>query len=97
MSCDLQKIVQCSCSLFKNVNQHHFINYTPISLLPQVSKILEQIFNPRLETFVEKYKVMNESQSGFRSQRSTSMTIIDATEELSNALENKKPLEYSLM
>lgn len=40
---------------------------------------------------------MNESQSGFRSQRSTSMTIIDATEELSNALENKKPLEYSLM
>jgi len=35
--------------LFKNGNKHIFTNYRPISLLPQFSKILEKIFNIRLE------------------------------------------------
>lgn len=76
--------------LFTNGNKHNFTNYRPISLLPQFSKILEKIFNTRLKKMVEKYKLINESQYGFRSKRSTSMAIIDATEELSNALDNKK-------
>ena len=32
-----------------------FYNYRPISLLPQFSKIVEQLFNARLDAFIEKH------------------------------------------
>lgn len=76
--------------LFKNGNIHHYTNYRPISLLPQFSKILEKIFDVRLQKFIDKYKLINEGQYGFRSNRSTSMAIVDATEEISKALDNKR-------
>ena len=40
--------------LFKSGDKHVFISYRPVSLLPQFSKILEQLFNNRLDSFIEK-------------------------------------------
>lgn len=76
--------------VFKNGNKSNFNNYRPISLLPQFSKILEKVFERRLNKFIEKHNLLSEGQYGFRSNRSTSMAIIDATEEISKALDNKK-------
>lgn len=76
--------------LYKTGNKHIFMNYRPVSLLPQFSKILEKLFNNRLEKFIEKHKLLNEGQYGFRSGRSTSMAIIDAVEEITNSLDQKK-------
>lgn len=58
--------------------------------MPQFSKILEKLFNSRLEKFLEKHHVINDGQYGFRSKRTTSMAITEATEEITNALEQKK-------
>lgn len=76
--------------IYKNGNKQNFTNYRPISLLPQFSKILEKLFNSRLEKFIEKHKIINESQYGFGTQRTTSMAIIEATEEITNALDKKE-------
>ena len=36
-----------------------FTNYRPISLLPQFSKILEKLYNDRLEKLKNKYDVLS--------------------------------------
>uniref|UniRef100_A0A8C7XUM2 Reverse transcriptase domain-containing protein n=1 Tax=Oryzias sinensis TaxID=183150 RepID=A0A8C7XUM2_9TELE len=76
--------------IYKSGDKHQFTNYRPVSLLPQFSKILEKIFNDKLALFIEKYNIINENQYGFRENRSTSLAIIDAVEEITNALDKKK-------
>ena len=55
--------------LYKAGSKHNFTNYRPVSLLPQFSKILEKLFNSRLEAFLEKHQLLSDSQYGFRSNR----------------------------
>lgn len=76
--------------MYKNGNKHHFTNYRPVSLLPQFSKILEKLFNSRLDSFLEKCNVLSESQYGFRSNRSTSQAIIESIEKITDAIDNKQ-------
>lgn len=76
--------------LYKNGDKHSFTNYRPVSLLPQFSKILEKLFNNRMENFINKHKLLVEEQYGFRSNRSTSLAITEALEEITNAIDNKK-------
>ena len=68
--------------LYKNGNHNVFINYRPVSLLPQFSKILEKLFSGKLDVFIEKENILNESQYGFRSNRSTSMALLELIEEI---------------
>uniref|UniRef100_A0A3B3I1E4 Reverse transcriptase domain-containing protein n=1 Tax=Oryzias latipes TaxID=8090 RepID=A0A3B3I1E4_ORYLA len=76
--------------IYKSGDKHQFTNYRPVSLLPQFSKILEKIFNDKLASFIEKHNTINENQYGFRENRSTSLAIIDAVEEITNAQDKKK-------
>uniref|UniRef100_A0A672FN99 Reverse transcriptase domain-containing protein n=1 Tax=Salarias fasciatus TaxID=181472 RepID=A0A672FN99_SALFA len=75
--------------VYKAGDKHDFTNYRPVSLLSQFSKILEKLFVARLNTFLEKNKILNESQYGFRSKRSTALALLDSVEEIANSLENK--------
>ena len=72
--------------IFKSGSKAEFNNYRPISLLSQFSKILEKLYNKRLEQFVNKNKVLSNSQYGFRSSMSTSHALIDLAEEGSESL-----------
>ena len=53
--------------LYKNGKKSDFSNYRPISLLSQISKILEKLFHVRLEHFLEANEILSSSQYGFRS------------------------------
>ena len=55
--------------LFKAGDNANFTNYRPVALLPQFSKVLEKLFCKRLEEFIEKHKLLSESQYGFRTNR----------------------------
>jgi hypothetical protein len=46
-------------------------NYRPISILSVFSKLLEKLTFNRLNSFVEKYKILTDVQHGFREGRST--------------------------
>ena len=58
--------------------------------MPQFSKILEQFFSGKLDAFIEKESILNESKYGFRSNRSTSMALLELIEEMTSAVDNKK-------
>ena len=73
---------------FKTGDKNVFNNYRPISLLPQFSKILEKLFAKRLDDFITKNNILEESQYGFRTGRS--MAILELVEEITTSLDNNK-------
>ena len=75
--------------LFKSGGNEVFTNYRPVSLLSQFSKILEKLFDKRLDSFIDKHNILVEEQYGFRKARSTSMAILQLLEDLTNANEKK--------
>uniref|UniRef100_A0A8C6M9A3 Reverse transcriptase domain-containing protein n=1 Tax=Nothobranchius furzeri TaxID=105023 RepID=A0A8C6M9A3_NOTFU len=75
--------------LFKTGDKHSFTNYRPVSLLSQFSKILEKLFSKRLDLFLDKGMILSDSQYGFRSNRSTSLALMDTVEEITNAIDRK--------
>ena len=76
--------------IFKAGDKSSFNNYRPISLLPQFSQIVEKLFNARLDAFIEKHDTLTSSQHGFRSSMSTSLALLELTEEITSALDHKK-------
>ena len=76
--------------LYKNGEKHLFTNYRPVSLLSQFSKILEKLFAFRLDKFIDKYQILNDSQYGFRCKNSTSLALLELIEELTNTIDNKE-------
>lgn len=75
---------------FSSVVKKTFTNYRPVSLLPQFSKILEKVFDKRLDDFITKHNLLSESQYGLRPGRSTSLALLELIEEISTSLDNKK-------
>ena len=69
-------------TIFKEGNESDPSNYRPISLLPVVSKIFGKIIYNRIIVFLDKEKVLNENQFGFRQNGRT----IDALVELSETV-----------
>ena len=67
-----------------------FNDYRPISLLCQFSKIVEKLYNKRLEKCIDKNNILSTSQYGFRTNMSTSHALIDLVEEISTSLDKKK-------
>ena len=65
-------------------------NYRPISLLSSISKILEKIVANRLTNFLNSCNILSEWQYGFRSQHSTVHPMVQLTNFLSTALNEKK-------
>ncbi len=76
--------------LYKNGNKHVLSNYRPVSLLPQFKKILEKLFVIRLDKFIDRYNILSNSQYGFRTNHSTSMALMELTEEISTAIDKRQ-------
>ena len=62
-------------------------NYRPISLLSKFSKTLEKLFERRLSGFLEKNLILNNSQYGFRHNRSTLTALVQMTEKIVSSLD----------
>ena len=61
--------------LFKSGSLIDMQNYRPISVLPTLSKILEKAVHSQLITYLEENHLLNRSQFGFRSKRSTDLAV----------------------
>ena len=86
---DLMKVAKI-VPIFKAGKNNVFTNYRPVSLLPQFSKILEKLFNSRLDTFLDKYSILSENQYGFRQKRSTALALMELVEDLTKSLDEGK-------
>ena len=61
-------------------------NYRPISILPKLSKIIEQCLKSRLLQYFSRNNLFNASQFGFLANKSTQDTLLHFTEKIYNNL-----------
>ena len=73
--------------LFKKGSKLSCGNYRPISLLSNISKLLEKLMYSRLYSFLNIYNCISELQFGFRAKHSTSHALISITEKIREALD----------
>ena len=62
--------------IFKSGDKHNFGNYRPISILPDFSKILENVIATKLIKYLDFNKLFYEHQYGFRPKHNTTHPII---------------------
>ena len=60
-------------------------NYRPISLLSNISKIIEKLVHKWLTTFLNKNAILYEKQFGFRNNHSTTHALLEITEKIKQA------------
>ena len=75
---DLLKISN-TIPIFTRGENQDYNNYRPISLISNLSKLMEKIVHPRLYSFLEKNSLLYQRQYGFRSKLSTNHALTDIT------------------
>ena len=85
---DIFKIAK-TIPIFKKGSRLMVSNYRPISLLSNLNKILEKLMFSRVYKFLDDYQCIYSLQFGFRSKHSTNHALIDITENIRKALDNK--------
>ena len=74
-------------SIYRTEDLSVFVNYRPISLLPNFSKFFEKVMYNRLLEFAEKYDIFYLRQFGFRKNHSTSHALIHLLNKISSAID----------
>ena len=74
--------------LYKSDDSFVFNNYRPVSLLCVISKVFEKVMYNRLLEFLETYKILTNSQFGFRKSYSTYMALMTLMDRLITSLVN---------
>ena len=86
---DILKISK-TIPIYKKGSRLQVSNYRPISLLSNINKILEKIVHSRVYTFLEDFQCIYSLQFGFRKKHSTNHALIEITETIRQALDDKK-------
>ena len=76
--------------LYKAKERNLFTNYRPISLLSNLSKILERVVESRLRKHLEENNILFENQYGFRAKHNTTHAVLKLSNLISNALNEGK-------
>ena len=65
------------------------VNYRPISILTSVNKTFERIMHTQISEYMEKNNLLPSFQYGYRKQHNTSQAILDFTDHITKACEQK--------
>lgn len=77
--------------LFKNGDRTDCTNYRPISLISVFSKIFEKLLKKRIVNFIEKHKILNKNQFGFRRGLGTEEALCHVSTKIYSSLEKSSP------
>ena len=91
---DMPKIAR-TIPIYKSGDPEVPNNYRPISNLSTVNKVFEILTYNRLNDFIEKYGILSEMQYGFRKGKSTTLAILDLTNDFLDTF-NKKSFTIAL-
>lgn len=80
----------CVRPLFKSGDRIVIGNYRPISLVSNISKILEKLMKKRLIDFLERNELLSSNQYGFRVGRSTEDAIFRLSKFVTDSLDSNK-------
>ena len=76
--------------IYKKDERFYVNNYRPISLLSTINKLLEKLMYKRLISFLNVHKILYSYQFGFRENYSTTLALIEITDNILHDLENGK-------
>ena len=76
--------------------RENFVKYRPVSLLPCISKVFENVIYARLINYVEKFDLLSHHQYGHRKKRSTIDTLTNNIEQIRCASVDEKPTLHFL-
>lgn len=76
--------------LYKSGDKSNPSNYRPISLINNLAKIMEKIIKKRLVSYLNKHRIINRNQYGFKSGISTEDAISDFLERIIENFNSKK-------
>ena len=76
--------------LYKTNDKQQISNYRPISLLPQISKIVEKIIFNRLSKYIFKHNIINKNQYGFVPRSNTNLSLLNIQHFILHKLSPKK-------
>ena len=76
--------------IFKSESQVLCNNYRPISLLSNISKLIEKLMHKRVYTFLEQQNCFYNAQFGFRLSLSTNNALMSITENIQSQLDQNK-------
>ena len=82
--------------LFKKDDPKLLKNYTPISLLPTISKVIEKIIFTQLSTYFNEHKLIFDNQYGFRPKHSTEYAALELVDRIINDM-NKKEVPINIL
>ena len=68
--------------LIKTPNNFNIDNFRPISLLPSISKIIEKCVFLQIYEYFERYKLLYDSQYGYRKNHSTETACLELVSEV---------------
>lgn len=77
--------------LYKSGDKTKICNYRPISLISNISKIIEKILKHRMISFLDQNNILDKGQFGFRRGRSTEDAIRELTDKIYECLDGKIP------
>lgn len=76
--------------IHKTADKQELGNYRPIALTNSVSKIIEKCIKTRLINFLDKHRIINPQQYGFRSSLSTDDAILKVTNTIYSCIDSHK-------
>lgn len=74
--------------IFKGGDKTSPNNYRPISILNEISKVLEKLFKRRIVNFLNSINFFSSSQYGFTARRSTECAAFNAIKDIQTILDN---------
>jgi hypothetical protein len=75
--------------IYKKGTKEDANTYHPITLVPALPNVLENIIANQLIDFLDKHNILNKSQFGFRINKSTNDAIATIIENIIDNLNNK--------
>ena len=84
---DLWKISKVT-PLCQSDSKSDFSNYSPISVLPCLSKVLEQVVHRQLSNYLKKHYLLKSSQFGLRPRRSTELAFNLLVDDIRKNIDN---------
>ena len=79
----------CITPTYKKGEHSNIENYRPVCSLSQFSKIFEKVIYHQMINYIEKNKIITNSQFGFRANKSTESALIDLVDFVHKGLTNK--------
>ena len=74
--------------MYRSDDPNSVENFRPISVLPVLSKLLENVVHSQLSDYLEKEQLLNDSQFGYRKNRSTHLATTLLVDEIREAGDN---------